>query len=115
MPVGLGPRGGRSQMRYLQLELGVLAVLLASFLTIPRQVPHIVAGVAWTLLTGAHVARRRRVYAAIVRSRRRRALATSVLLACTGLVTVSGVLQWADMTAAMPWHGGSSTCSSWSP
>jgi hypothetical protein len=93
----------------MQLEFGILAALLASFLTVPLPVPHIVGGAAWAALAGLHVARRRRLYTAVVRSRSRRALTTTVLVACAVVVTVTGVLQWTDVTAAIPWHTGSST------
>jgi len=97
-------------MRRLRLELSVLAALLVSFLTIPLPLPHVVSATAWASLTFAHVARRRRIYLAFLRSgRRRRAVATTVLIGCAGVVTLSGFAQWAGVTAATSWHAGSST------
>lgn len=93
----------------LWLELAVLASLLASFLTIPLAVPHITLGMVWATLTAVHVARRYRIYVAVLRrSLRRRGMATTVLISTALVVTVSGLAQWAGMAAAIPWHGGSS-------
>jgi hypothetical protein len=101
------------------LEFGVLLALLASFVTIPLPVPHVVTGIAWVALTAIHVVRRRRIYAALLRSarssaapahgRRGRVVATTALIGCAAVVTVSGFAQWAGFTAATPWHAGSST------
>lgn len=93
----------------LWLELAVLASLLASFLTIPLTVPHIVLGVVWAALVALHVTRRRRIYGAVLRrGLRRRGMATTMLISTALVVTVSGLVQWAGMPAAIPWHGGSS-------
>jgi len=101
------------------LELGVLAALLVSFVTIPLPVPHVVIAIAWVALTGIHVVRRRRIYAGLLRSarssaplahgQRRRVVATTALIGCAAVVTVSGFAQWAGLAAATPWHAGSST------
>ena len=101
------------------VELGVLAALLVSFVTIPLPVPHVVTAIAWVALTGIHVVRRRRVYAGLLRSarspappahgRRRRVVATTALIGCAVTVPVSGFAQWAGLVAATPWHAGSST------
>lgn len=106
-------------MRRLRLELGVLAALLASFLTVPLPLPHVAATTVWTALTAMHVARRRRLYAALLRparspappapDRSRRVAATTALIACAAVVTVSGFAQWAGLAAATPWHAGTST------
>ncbi|MGA9310213.1 MAG: hypothetical protein WBV74_07560 [Pseudonocardiaceae bacterium] len=98
------------------LELGVLAALLVSFVTIPLPVPHVVTAIAWVALTAIHVVRRRRIYAALLRSarspappvhgRRRRIVATTALIGCAVVVTVSGFAQWAGLAAATPWHAG---------
>lgn len=93
----------------LWLELAILASLLASFLTIPLAVPHIALGVVWATLTAVHVARRRRIYGAVLRRNlHRRGVATTALISTALVVTVSGLAQWAGMAAAIPWHGGSS-------
>lgn len=93
----------------LWLEIAVLAALLASFLTIPLAVPHIAFGVVWATLAAVHVARRRRIYGAVLRrGLRRRAMATTVLISTALVVAVSGLVQWAGMAVAIPWHGGSS-------
>lgn len=97
-------------MRRLRPELAVLVALLASFLTIPLRLPHVAAAIVWAALTAVHVARRRRIYAALLRSgRRRRVVATTALIGCAAVVTVSGFVQWAGVAAAIPWHAGSST------
>lgn len=95
------------------LELGVLVMLLVSFLTIPLALPHLVTGTVWMALTAAHVARRRRIYRALLRSdRHRRVAASTALIGCAVLVAVSGFVQWAGpdsiSAAAIPWHAGSS-------
>lgn len=104
LPVALTP------MRRLPLELSVLAALLVSFLIVPLPLPHVAAAMAWAALTALHVARRRRIYTALLRSRRGcRVAATTALIACAAVVTVSGFAQWAGVAAATPWHAGSST------
>ncbi|HEY3894321.1 MAG TPA: hypothetical protein VGL88_03025 [Pseudonocardiaceae bacterium] len=101
-------------MKRLLLELGALGMLLASFLTIPLPVPHIVTGAVWMALTAAHVARRRRIYRAFLRSdrHRRRVVASTALIGCAVLVVVSGFVQWAGpdsiSAAAIPWHAAGS-------
>jgi hypothetical protein len=97
-------------------ELGVLAALLVSFVTIPLPVPHIATATAWATLTAIHVVRRRRLYLGLLRSagsrapgRRRRIVTTTALIGCAVIVTVSGFAQWAGFAAATPWHAGSST------
>jgi hypothetical protein len=93
----------------LWLELAVLASLLASFLTIPLAVPHIALGVVWATLAAVHVARRRRIYGVVLRhGLRRRGIATTALIGTALAVTVSGLVQWAGVAAAIPWHAGSS-------
>jgi hypothetical protein len=97
----------------------VLAALLVSFGTIPLPVPHVVTAIAWVALTGIHVVRRHRIYAGLLRSarssappvhaQRRRVVATTALIGCAAVVTVSGFAQWAGLAAATPWHTGSST------
>ncbi|MGH3901401.1 MAG: hypothetical protein ACRDTA_24740 [Pseudonocardiaceae bacterium] len=54
-----------------------------------------------------HIAQRRRLYLAVLR-RRRRAVVSAVLVASAVIMTVSGVVQWAGVAAAIPWHGASS-------
>ncbi len=106
-------------MRRLLLELGVLATLLASFLTVPLPLPHVVTATVWLALTGVHVARRHRIYVSVLRSaqssaaptsrrHQRRVAATTVLVGCTAVVALSGFAQWAGVAAAIPWHAGSS-------
>lgn len=90
-------------------ELAVLESLLASFLTIPLAVPHIALGVVWATLAAVHVACRRRIYGAVLRRvLRRRVVATTALIGTALVVVVSGLVQWAGVAAAIPWHGGSS-------
>lgn len=106
-------------MRRLLLELGVLAALVAASLTIPLPLPHVAAGTVWVALAAAHVARCRRIYAALLRSvnssapptvrRQRRLAASTMLIGCTAVVMLSGFAQWAGIAAAIPWHAGSST------
>lgn len=101
-------------MKRLWLEFGVLAALLASFLTVPLPLPHVVAGTCWAALTAQHVVRRRRIYAALLRyaapgRHRRRVAATTALIASALVATLSGFAQWAGVAAAIPWHAGSST------
>ena len=93
----------------LSLEIAVLASLLASFLTIPLAVPHVALGMAWATLVAVHVARRRRIYGAVLRrGLRRRGVATTALILTALVVVVSGLAQWAGVAAAISWHGGSS-------
>lgn len=69
---------------------------------------HLTFGVAFALLALVHVGRHRRVYLAVLRQRRRRAVVSAVLVASAVVMTVSGAVQWAGVTAAIPWHGASS-------
>lgn len=105
-------------MKRLRLELGVLAALLASFLTVPLPLPHVVVGTVWVALTAVHVVRRRRLYAALLRCGHwRRVAATTALIASAVVATLSGFAQWAGVAfaqwagvaVAIPWHAGSST------
>ena len=75
----------------------------------PLTVPHIALDVVWATLAAVHVARRRRIYGAVLRRGLRwRAVATSVLISTALVVTVSGLAQCGGMAAAIPWHAGSS-------
>jgi hypothetical protein len=102
--------------RWLLVELGVLATLLVSFLTVPLPLPHVTAGTMWVALMAVHGARRRRSYTALLRSARssvagrrpRRLVASTMLIGSAAMVTLSGFAQWADVAAAIPWHAGSS-------
>jgi hypothetical protein len=99
-------------MRRCEAELGVLATLLVSFLTIPLPLPHVLTATVWVALSCLHVARRRRIYLTLLHRwdrHRRRAAATTMLIGCAAVVTVSGFAQWAGVAAAIPWHAGSST------
>ncbi|MGQ0716818.1 MAG: hypothetical protein ACT4NP_05765 [Pseudonocardiales bacterium] len=95
-------------MRAGGLEVALAGALLGSFLTIPVYWAHLTFGVAFVLLVLAHIGRRRRVYLAVLRRRRRRAVVSAVLVASAVVMTVSGVVQWAGVTAAISWHGASS-------
>ncbi|MGH3767112.1 MAG: MDM10-complementing protein 1 domain-containing protein [Pseudonocardiaceae bacterium] len=101
--------------RRLLVELGVLAALLASLLTIPLPLPHVATATGWLALTAVHVARHRRSYVGLLRavhssarSRRLRLAGSTILIGCAAAVVLSGFAQWAGVTAAIPWHGGSS-------
>ncbi len=107
-------------MRRLWLELGVLAALLASFVTVALPLLHVLTATVWAALTAMHVARRRRIYAALLRCaassapptpgrHRRQVAATTALIASAVVTTLSGFAQWAGVAAAIPWHAGSST------
>jgi hypothetical protein len=54
-------------MRRAWLEFGVLAALLVSFLTVPLPLPHVATATVWAGLATAHVVRRRRIYAGLLR------------------------------------------------
>lgn len=82
-------------------DLGVLATLLASLVTVPLPLPHVATATAWIVLTCWHAARHRRLYLAALRR-------TTALIGCA-VVVLSGFAQWAGVTAAMPWHAGSAT------
>jgi hypothetical protein len=66
---------------------------------------------AWAVLTAVHLVRRRRIYVALLRSGRHRVrvAATTALIGCAVVATLSGFAQWAGVAAAIPWHAGSST------
>lgn len=101
-------------MNRLLPELAVGATLLVSFLTIPLPLPHVASAAAWAALTCVHVARRRRIYLVLLRRahyreiRWPRVAATTMLIVCAAVVTLSGLVQQAGVAAAIPWHGGSS-------
>jgi hypothetical protein len=99
-------------MSRLRLELAVLVTLLASLLTVPLPLPHVAIAMAWAVLTAVHLVRRRRIYAALLRSGRHRVrvAATTALIGSAVVATLSGFAQWAGVAAAaIPWHAGSST------
>lgn len=95
-------------MRAGGLEVALAGALLGAFLTIPVRWAHLSFGVAFALLVLAHIGRRRRVYLAVLRRRRRRAVVSAVLVGSAVVMTVSGIVQWASVAAAIPWHGASS-------
>lgn len=90
------------------LEIAVAITLLGSLLTIPLQWVHLSLGGAFTVLAAIHVARWRRIYLAILRRSRRRASVSSLLLGSAIAMTVSGVVQWLAIPAAIAWHGATS-------
>lgn len=90
------------------LEIAVAITLLGSLLTIPLQWAHLSLGGAFTDLAAIHVARWRKIYLAILRRSCRRASASGLLLGSVIVMTVSGVVQWSGVTAAIPWHGATS-------
>lgn len=98
-------------MRRLLLELGVLATLLVSFLTISLPLPHVLTATAWASLTCLHVARRRRIYyAELCRAENWwRLVGSTALIGCAGVVMLSGIAALAGIAAATPWHAGSSS------
>lgn len=96
-------------MRRLWLELSVLTTLFVSFMTIPLEIPHLVSSGIWIALTGLHVYRRRNIYLSVLRrGQRARSVASTILVVLAVVVTVSGLVQWAGVLAAVPWHAGSS-------
>lgn len=99
--------GGRSA-NVGWLEIAVAITLLGSLLTIPLLWVHLSLGGAFTVLAAIHVARWRRIYLAILRRSCRRASVSGLLLGSAIVMTVSGVVQWSGVTAAIPWHGATS-------
>lgn len=95
-------------MRAGGLEVAMAGTLLGSFLTIPAYWAHLTFGVAFVLLASVHIGRRRRGYLAVLRRRRRQAVVSTVLVASAVIMAVSGIVQWAGVVAAIPWHGASS-------
>ena len=95
-------------MRARWVEAALFGTLLGSFLTIPVAWAHLTLGSAFAVLAAVHVVGRRGVYLAVLRWWRRRAMATAVMVTVAVVMTVSGFVQWAGVSAAVPWHGASS-------
>lgn len=102
------PRRGDRAPDVGWLELAIAITLLGSLLTIPLPWANLSLGGAFTVLAAVHVAGRHRLYLAILRRSRRRATVTSLLLGSAIAMTVSGLVQWPGVPAAIPWHGATS-------
>lgn len=103
----LRPRGGWAP-HVGWLEIAVAVTLLGSLLTIRWPWAHLSFGGTFTVLAAIHVARRRRIYRAILRRSWRRAIVSSLLVGSAIAMAVSGVVQWPGVPAAIPWHGATS-------
>jgi cation transport ATPase len=90
------------------LEVAMGATLVGSFLTISVDWAHLALGIALVALTAAHVGLRWRVYRAVLRRWRRRAVSSGALIGSAVVMTAAGFVQWGGVPAAIPWHGAGS-------
>lgn len=114
MPPSDTPAGAARVSPALRQDVPVAVLLVGSWLALGAGgLAHVVVGLAFVAAAGWHLATRPVSPAALVRavrdrtregSARRRAAASVALVTAAALMTVSGLLQWAGVTAAVPVH-----------